>query len=209
MVEYVLGGSPTNKDSPLALDGRFKNLKIDEVKVSFHHWFNFYYDSKAYAYFSNQTHKGNDDKDANSSPFDTNNGLKKDEVNASNGANGLDDDKGFKWENNSTIYVILKKWLNYSQINSSRTPGSRQPSPAEEHLNRLHGLDPSLMNVGGFSQPHMMQHMLNNHDQQQMNSSFHNQHQQHHAMGHPVMNGMQVQVTELKFWVLFCSFNNS
>lgn len=34
MVEYVLGGSPTNKDSPLALDGRFKNLKIDEVKVN-------------------------------------------------------------------------------------------------------------------------------------------------------------------------------
>lgn len=33
MVEYVLGGSPTNKDSPLALDGRFKNLKIDDVKV--------------------------------------------------------------------------------------------------------------------------------------------------------------------------------
>jgi hypothetical protein len=33
MVEYVLGGSPTNKDSPLALDGRLRNLKIDEVKV--------------------------------------------------------------------------------------------------------------------------------------------------------------------------------
>lgn len=81
-------------------------------------------------------------------------------------------------------------FLNYH----SRTPGSRQPSPAEEH-HRLHGLDPSLMNVGGFSQPHMMQHMMNNHDQQQMNSSFHHQHQQHHPMGHPVMNGMQVQVT--------------
>jgi hypothetical protein len=35
MVEYVLGGSPTNKDSPLALDGRLRNLKIDEVKVIF------------------------------------------------------------------------------------------------------------------------------------------------------------------------------
>lgn len=34
MVEYVLGGSPTNKDSPLALDGRLRNLKIDEVKVN-------------------------------------------------------------------------------------------------------------------------------------------------------------------------------
>lgn len=34
MVEYVLGGSPTNKESPLALDSRLRNLKIDEVKVS-------------------------------------------------------------------------------------------------------------------------------------------------------------------------------
>lgn len=33
MVEYVLGGSPTNKESPLALDSRLRNLKIDE-KVS-------------------------------------------------------------------------------------------------------------------------------------------------------------------------------
>jgi hypothetical protein len=31
MVEYVLGGSPTNKESPL--DSRLRNLKIDEVKV--------------------------------------------------------------------------------------------------------------------------------------------------------------------------------
>lgn len=38
--------------------------------------------------------QGNDDKE-NSSPFDSN-GLKKDEVNSSNGTNGLDDDKGFK-----------------------------------------------------------------------------------------------------------------
>lgn len=36
MVEYVLGGSPTNKESPLALDSRLRNLKIDEVKVSFY-----------------------------------------------------------------------------------------------------------------------------------------------------------------------------
>lgn len=76
----------------------------------------------------------------------------------------------------------------------SRTPGSRQPSPNEEHLNRLHGLDPSInVNMSGFSQP-MMQQMMNNHDQHQMNSSFHPQHQQHHPMGHPVLNGMQVQV---------------
>lgn len=35
MVEYVLGGSPTNKESPLALDSRLRNLKIDEVKVRY------------------------------------------------------------------------------------------------------------------------------------------------------------------------------
>lgn len=32
MVEYVLGGSPTNKECPL--DSRLRNLKIDEVKVT-------------------------------------------------------------------------------------------------------------------------------------------------------------------------------
>lgn len=30
MVEYVLGGSPTNKESPLALEPRMRGLKIDE-----------------------------------------------------------------------------------------------------------------------------------------------------------------------------------
>jgi hypothetical protein len=39
--------------------------------------------------------QGNDDKENNSSPFETN-GMKKDEVNSSNGTNGIDDDKGFK-----------------------------------------------------------------------------------------------------------------
>lgn len=33
MVEYVLGGSPTNKESPLTLEPRLRGLKIDEVKV--------------------------------------------------------------------------------------------------------------------------------------------------------------------------------
>lgn len=78
----------------------------------------------------------------------------------------------------------------------SRTPGSRQPSPAEEHLARnTFGLEPGInVNVGGFSQP-MMQHMLNNHEQQQMgSSSFHPQ----HALGHHVLNGgMPVQVDQL------------
>ncbi|CRK98539.1 CLUMA_CG011890, isoform A [Clunio marinus] len=146
MVEYVLGGSPTNKESPLTLEPRLRGLKIDD--------------------------KGNDDKENNSSPFETN-GLKKDESNVTNGSNGIDDDKGF-----------------------NRTPGSRQPSPAEEHLPRLHGLEQSInVNVSGFSQP-MMQHMMNNHDQQQMGSSFHLQHQQHHQhpLSHHVLNnGMPVQ----------------
>jgi hypothetical protein len=30
MVEYVLGGSPTTKESPLALEPRMRGLKIDE-----------------------------------------------------------------------------------------------------------------------------------------------------------------------------------
>ena len=72
----------------------------------------------------------------------------------------------------------------------SRTPGSRQPSPAEEHLARnSFGLEQGI-NVGGFSQP-MMQHMLNNHDQQQLgSSSFHPQHMSHH-----ILNGGMVQVS--------------
>lgn len=36
MVEYVLGGSPTNKESSLTgLEPRLRNLKIDDSKVSF------------------------------------------------------------------------------------------------------------------------------------------------------------------------------
>lgn len=34
MVEYVLGGSPTNKESPLNLEPRLRSLKIDDVKVN-------------------------------------------------------------------------------------------------------------------------------------------------------------------------------
>lgn len=83
-------------------------------------------------------------------------------------------------------------WLIFLSFHFSRTPGSRQPSPAEEHLARAtFGLDQGInVNVGGF-QP-MMQHMLNNHDQQQMgSSSFHPQ----HPLGPHVLNGgMPVQV---------------
>lgn len=98
MVEYVLGGSPTNKESPLALEPRLRGLKIDEVKVREHatgltdddDW-------ELIMCFSRDLQiQGNDDKENNSSPFETN-GLKKDEVNSSNGTNGIDDDKGFKW----------------------------------------------------------------------------------------------------------------
>uniref|UniRef100_A0A182IXT6 Pumilio n=1 Tax=Anopheles atroparvus TaxID=41427 RepID=A0A182IXT6_ANOAO len=100
MVEYVLGGSPTNKESPLAsLEPRFKGLKFDDGD------------------------KGSDDKDKRNSPFEAN-GLKKEEVvvPGTNGVvmvNGIDDDKGF-----------------------NRTPGSRQPSPAEEQLPRQSMFDP-------------------------------------------------------------------
>lgn len=96
MVEYVLGGSPTNKESPLALEPRLRGLKIDE-KV------NKPVDlitKNNFAQFSSRSLnvvniQGNDDKENISSPFETN-GMKKDEVNSSNGTNGIDDDKGFK-----------------------------------------------------------------------------------------------------------------
>jgi hypothetical protein len=92
MVEYVLGGSPTNKESPLALEPRLRSLKIDEKVNKL---------DKEDEEFSLillsrlGEMQGNDDKENNSSPFETN-GLKKDEVNSSNGTNGIDDDKGFK-----------------------------------------------------------------------------------------------------------------
>ncbi|XP_030374161.1 maternal protein pumilio-like [Scaptodrosophila lebanonensis] len=120
MVEYVLGGSPTNKESPLSgLEPRMRNLKFDD------------------------NDKSHDDKEKANSPFDTN-GLKKDDqVTNTNGVivNGIDDDKGF-----------------------NRTPGSRQPSPAEETLPRPPTLlDPSQH--GSFPQmPHFNQ-MLMDHAQ--------------------------------------------
>lgn len=84
----------------------------------------------------------------------------------------------------------------------SRTPGSRQPSPAEEHLARnSFGLEQGI-NVGSF-QP-MMQHMLNNNEQQQhhqinASSSFHPQ----HALGHVLNGGMPVQVCTIIFYIYF------
>uniref|UniRef100_A0A182PK54 Pumilio n=1 Tax=Anopheles epiroticus TaxID=199890 RepID=A0A182PK54_9DIPT len=117
MVEYVLGGSPTNKESPLAsLDSRFKGLKFDDGD------------------------KASDDKDKANSPFETN-GVKKEEVvPGTNGVvmvNGIDDDKGF-----------------------NRTPGSRQPSPAEEQLPRPNMLDPTGVHGSGFSQHPSLHNML-------------------------------------------------
>lgn len=117
MVEYVLGGSPTNKESPLAsLEPRFKGLKFDD------------------------SDKTSDDKDKSNSPFESN-GLKKEEVNPSNGVvivNGIDDDKGF-----------------------NRTPGSRQPSPAEEQLPRTSNLlDAPSHHGSGFPQHPSLHHML-------------------------------------------------
>ncbi|KAL7729014.1 hypothetical protein ACLKA6_019847 [Drosophila palustris] len=87
--------------------------------------------------------KSHDDKEKANSPFDTN-GLKKDDqVTNTNGVvvNGIDDDKGF-----------------------NRTPGSRQPSPAEETLPRPPTiLDPSQH--GGFPQMPHFNHMLMDHGQ--------------------------------------------
>jgi len=137
MVEYVLGGSPTNKESPLSnMESRLRGLKFDE------------------------SDKSNDDKDKENSPFDTN-GMKKDEVTTNGGLNGIDEDKGF-----------------------NRTPGSRQPSPADETTGRPQTLlDPTTNN---FHQQHFQQ-MLNTN----MDLSYHPP-QLHHQMQGPVMNGLQV-----------------
>lgn len=95
MVEYVLGGSPTNKESPLsALEPRLRNLKFDDNdKVSPSHIIENIYNNMHSLLL--QSH---DDKEKANSPFDTN-GLKKDDqVTNTNGVvvNGIDDDKGFK-----------------------------------------------------------------------------------------------------------------
>ncbi|XP_061387987.1 maternal protein pumilio-like, partial [Musca vetustissima] len=163
MVEYVLGGSPTNKESPLSgLEPRLRGLKFDD------------------------NDKSHDDKEKANSPFDTN-GLKKDDqVTTTNGVvNGIDDDKGF-----------------------NRTPGSRQPSPAEETLPR----PPTLLDPSQHPAfpPHAFNHMLGaagmDHpgnssantgaggpggQGQQMNSSFpHHQMPQMNQLQPPVMNGV-------------------
>ncbi|XP_055847919.1 maternal protein pumilio isoform X4 [Episyrphus balteatus] len=158
MVEYVLGGSPTNKESPLSgLEPRLRALKFDD------------------------NDKNHDDKEKANSPFDTN-GLKKDDqVTTTNGVvvNGIDDDKGFNYNNHLNYYY-------------SRTPGSRQPSPAEESLPRPPTLlDPSQH---GFP-PHPLHHMLGSMDHQQgpgpqMNSYPHHQMPPMNQLQPPVMNGV-------------------
>lgn len=96
MVEYVLGGSPTNKESPLAsLEPRLRALKFDDNdKVGS----TLFVQRKQFlkSIFSQQS---NDDKEKANSPFDVNGLKKEDQVNSSNGVvvvNGIDDDKGFK-----------------------------------------------------------------------------------------------------------------
>ncbi|XP_055695961.1 maternal protein pumilio isoform X3 [Lutzomyia longipalpis] len=143
MVEYVLGGSPTNKESPLAsLEPRLRSLKFDD------------------------SDKSTDDKEKTNSPFDANGIKKEDQVNSSNGVvvNGIDDDKGF-----------------------NRTPGSRQPSPAEEALTRPSGLLDPTGQVGSAYPQLPLQHMLGASDPQgvgQLNSY-------HHAAQLAAMNQMQ------------------
>lgn len=99
MVEYVLGGSPTNKESPLAgLEPRLHALKFDDNdKVSVGDRCIMTGAAFSSQYFPISFLQTNDDKDKDNSPFDTN-GLKKDDQVNTNGivANGIDDDKGFK-----------------------------------------------------------------------------------------------------------------
>lgn len=96
MVEYVLGGSPTNKESPLSqLEPRLRALKFDEnekVTTDCHPRVT---DLSPF-HFALQA---NEDKDKSGSPFDSNGMKKDDQVNSTNGVvvNGIgDDDKSFK-----------------------------------------------------------------------------------------------------------------
>ncbi|KAJ6636061.1 Maternal protein pumilio [Pseudolycoriella hygida] len=123
--------------------------------------------------------KSNDDKEKASSPFDSNGIKKEDQVNNSNGLimNG-EDDKGV----------------------FNRTPGSRQPSPAEESLNRSATLlDPATQH--SFHQHQHLQHMLNasmDHHNNQLNSHSYHPQMMNHQMQGPVMNGgMQVAQNQM------------
>ncbi|XP_044266098.1 maternal protein pumilio-like isoform X5 [Tribolium madens] len=105
MVEYVLGGSPTNKDN-IGLEPRMRALHLVDDK----------------------------DKDKPQSP--------KEEVNGQTVQNGQvsEDEKGF-----------------------NRTPGSRQPSPAEEELTKNGiSLDPTVVVMKPQEQlpPHLQHHHL-------------------------------------------------
>lgn len=91
---------------------------------------------------------------------------------------------------------------------NSRTPGSRQPSPAEESLNRSATLlDPATQH--SFHQHQHLQHMLNagmDHHNGQLNSHSYHPQMMNHQMQGPVMNGvggMQVAQVNIPFIVDF------
>lgn len=70
----------------------------------------------------------------------------------------------------------------------SRTPGSRQPSPAEEAITRPNNLLDGQPPVGSFQQ-HPLQHMLGGDHQGNHLGSYHPQMQMNQMQG-PVMNGV-------------------
>lgn len=101
----------------------------------------------------------------------------------------------------------------------SRTPGSRQPSPAEENLQRQpHHMDPNVHVGGGFPQHHQLHHILGidpthqtiNSMQPHLNScTMHQMPPQMNQLQPPLMNGVggihQVpQVSEK--WFLLCYY---
>lgn len=93
------------------------------------------------------------------------------------------------------IYIIILFWFFIRFWFYSRTPGSRQPSPADETIARPQTLlDPITNN---FHQHHFQQ-MLNTN----MDLSYHLP-QLHHQIQGPVMNGLQVpQVQSIIFnWI--------
>ena len=121
-------------------------------------------------------------------------------------------------KNHFTFIMHCVIYLNQNYIHFSRTPGSRQPSPAEEHLPRQNNLLDQSVNVNNSFQHQHFQHMLNAEHQQQMNNlnsmnsmnnmgninnmnnmnSYHPHHQMSHQMQNHVMNG-GLSVPQVKF----------
>lgn len=85
---------------------------------------------------------------------------------------------------------------------NSRTPGSRQPSPAEESRSATL-LDPATQH--SFHQHQHLQHILNagmDHHNSQLNSHSYHPQMMNHQMQGPVMNGVgNMQVAQVNIFI--------